>query len=56
MSKESNGTYNMAKAKQVIKIAVKEDWDLILLSEIRAKISRVRWFGSINEDNKLQFC
>ena len=47
----SMGTYNMAKAKQVIKIAVKEDWDLILLSEIRAENSGVKWFGSVNEDN-----
>ena len=45
----SLGTYNMAKV--VIKIAVKEDWELILLSEVRAENSSVRWFGSVEEDN-----
>ena len=47
----SMGTYNMVKAKQVIKIAVREDWDMVLLSELRAENSGVKWFGSVEDNN-----
>ena len=41
----SLGTMNKAKARKVAEKARKENWDAVLLSEIRAEREGVAWFG-----------
>ena len=47
----SLGTFNKRKVKDVIKIAERQEWDIVLLSEVRAESQGDVWFGSVEDNN-----
>ena len=52
----SLGTRNKRKAKSVAELAKKENWDIVLLSEVRAERNGVVWIGEGEDLTAIVFC